>query len=46
MGEMRGAYRVLVGKTDGNRTLERPRRKWEYDIKIYLQDVEWVHGLD
>ena len=45
-GEMRGAYRVLVGKPDGNRSLERPRHKWGYNIKIYLQEVEWGHGLD
>ena len=27
-GEMRGAYRVLVGKPEGRRPLERPRRRW------------------
>jgi len=46
MGEMRGAYRVLVGKPDRNRSLGRPRHKWEYNIKIYIQEVEWGHGLD
>jgi len=44
MGETRGASRVLVGKPDGNRSLGRPRHKWEYNIKIYLQEVEW--GMD
>ena len=46
MGEMRGAYRILMGKSEGNRSLGRPRHKWEYNVKIYLQEVEWGHGLD
>jgi hypothetical protein len=33
-------YRVLVGKPDGKRPLGRPRRKWEDDIKMDLQEVE------
>jgi hypothetical protein len=39
MGERRGLYRVLVGKTVGKRPLERPRRSWEDNIKIDLQEV-------
>jgi hypothetical protein len=39
LGEERGTYRVLVGKPDGNRPLGRPRRRWEYNIKIYVQKV-------
>jgi len=39
MGERRGIYRVLVGKPEGKRTLGRPRRRWEDDIKIDLQEV-------
>jgi len=39
---MRGAYRFLVEKPDG-----RPRRRLNDNIKIDLQEVEWVeHGLD
>jgi len=34
MGEKRGAYRVLVGKPEGNRSLGRPRHKWEDNIKM------------
>ena len=39
MGERKGAYRVLVGKPEGRRPPERPRRRWEDNIKINLQDV-------
>jgi hypothetical protein len=39
MGEDRGVYRVLVGKPEGNRPLERPRRRWEDNIKMDLQKV-------
>jgi hypothetical protein len=41
MGERKGAYRVLVGKTQGG-----PSRKWEDNIKIYLREMVWGHGLD
>ena len=44
MGERRGVYSVLVGKPEGKRPLVRPRRSWEDDIKMDLQDVG--HGLD
>jgi hypothetical protein len=36
-----GAYRVLVGKTEGKRSLGRPRRRWEDNIKMNLQEVRW-----
>jgi hypothetical protein len=39
MGEERGVHRVLVGKSEGKRTLGRPRRIWEDDIKMDLQEV-------
>ena len=32
MGEDRGVHRVLVGKTKGKRSLERPRLRWEDNI--------------
>jgi hypothetical protein len=41
MGERRGAYRALVGKPKGRRPLERPRRRWEDNIKIDLREVGW-----
>jgi hypothetical protein len=39
MGERRGVYRALVGKPEGRRPLERPRRKWEDNIKMDLREV-------
>jgi hypothetical protein len=45
-GEKRVSYRVLVGKPDGKRPLGRPRRRWEENIRIYLEEIGWGHGLD
>ena len=47
MGEERGAYRVLVGKPEGKRPLERPKHRREDNIKMDLQEVgcggvDWV----
>jgi hypothetical protein len=39
MGEVRVVYRVLVGKPEGKRPLGRPRRRWEDNIKMNLQEV-------
>ena len=39
MGEGRGVYRVLVGKPEGKRPLGRPRRRWEDNIKMDLQEL-------
>jgi hypothetical protein len=36
-GEKRNAYRILVGKPEGNRPLGRPRRRWVDNIKIDLK---------
>ena len=44
MGASRGAYMVVVGKPEGRRTLERPRRRWTDNIKIDLTEVEWGGG--
>jgi len=41
MGERRGIYRVLVGKTEGKRLLRRPRLRWQDNIKMDLQEVGW-----
>ena len=47
-GERRGVYRVLVGKPKGKRPLERPRLRWEENIKMDLQEVgcggmDWIY---
>jgi hypothetical protein len=47
MGEGRGMYRVLVGKPEGKRPLGSPRRSWEDNIKMDLQEVgcggmDWI----
>jgi hypothetical protein len=39
MGAKSGVHRVLVGKPEGKRPLGRPRRRWENNIKMDLQDV-------
>ena len=39
MGEGRGVHRVLVGKPEGKRLMERPRHRWEDNIKMDLQEV-------
>ena len=44
-GERRDAYWGLVGKPEGRRPLGRPRRRWEYNIKIDLQEVG-MGGMD
>ena len=39
MGKSRRVYRVLVGKPEGKRPLDRPRRTWEDNIKMDIQEV-------
>ena len=36
MGEDRGVHRVFMGKPEGKRSLRRPRRRWEDNIKMDL----------
>jgi hypothetical protein len=48
MGEMRNAYKILVGKSEGKRPLGGPGRRWEDNIKIdfweiCLEGVDWIH---
>jgi hypothetical protein len=42
MGEDRGVHRELVVKPEGKRPLGRPRRRWEYNIKMDLQEFGGV----
>ena len=44
MGEDRVVHRVLVGKPEGKSPLGRPRRRWEDNIKIDLQEVGGGRG--
>ena len=39
MEEWKGVYKVLVGKPEGKRPLGRPRRRWEDNIKMDLEEV-------
>jgi hypothetical protein len=39
MGEVRGAYNILVGRPEGRRPLGRPRRRWEDNIKTDLREM-------
>jgi len=45
MRERNDAYKVLVGKPEGKRPLGRPRRSWEDNIKMELQEVGF-RGMD
>jgi hypothetical protein len=40
MGEKRNACRILVGRSEGKRPLERPRHRW-MNIIIYLREIGW-----
>jgi len=47
MGDRRDVYRVLVGRPEGKRQLGRPRREWEDNIKMVLEEVgcgnmDWI----
>jgi hypothetical protein len=42
MGEGRGGYGILVGRSEGKRPLGRPKRKWEDNIKMDLKET----GID
>jgi hypothetical protein len=45
MGERRNVYKVLVGKPEGKRPLERPRRRWKDGIKMDLRETGWGAGV-
>jgi len=47
MRDRRGVFRFLVGKTEGKRPLGRPRRRWDDNIKMDLQElgcrgIDWI----
>jgi hypothetical protein len=39
MGQKRNAYRIFVGKPEGKKPLERPRRRWVDNIKIDRREI-------
>jgi hypothetical protein len=45
MGEVRGVYRVLVGKPERKRSLGRHGSRWEDNIRLDLQEVG-CRGMD
>jgi hypothetical protein len=49
VGEKKDAFSNLVGKPDEKRTLGRPRRRWEHNIRMDLKEigwdcVDWIHA--
>ena len=45
MGDVLGAYRVLVGIPEGKKPLGRPTRRRDDNTKTDLQEVGWGHGF-
>ena len=43
MGELRGVYRLMVGKPEGKRPLGRPRHRWVDNIRMDLQEVGYEY---
>ena len=51
MEEGRSAFKILTGKPTGNRPLGRPRRRWEDNIRMDLEEIginagNWVHSAE
>jgi hypothetical protein len=44
-GKSRSAYRAVVGKHEGKRLCERPRHRWESNIKMDFQKIGWGLGF-
>jgi hypothetical protein len=45
MGEERKVYKVLVGKPEGRRPLGKPRRRWEFGVRMDLKEIG-LEGVD
>jgi hypothetical protein len=41
MGDMRNAYKILVGKPEGKRPFRRSRDRWEDNIRVALKEIGW-----
>jgi hypothetical protein len=46
MKEMRNAYKILVGKPEGKRQLERPKCSWEDNIRMCFRETSGSCGLE
>ena len=44
MEEGRSAFKILTGKPTGNRPLGRPRRRWEDNIRMDLEEIDINEG--
>jgi hypothetical protein len=42
---MRITYNIMVAKPVGKKPLERPRRRWKYNIRMDLREI-WWEGVD
>jgi hypothetical protein len=40
-GQMRNAYRIVVGTPEGKRPHSGPRCRWEDNIRMYVMEIEW-----
>jgi hypothetical protein len=41
MGDMRNDYKIFLVIYEQTRTLERPRRRWKDNIKMYHKEIAW-----
>ena len=46
MEEGRSAFKMLTGKPTGKRSLGRPRRRWEDNIRMAGNLVDYTYGRD
>ena len=44
MKDGRNGYKILTGKPTGKRPLGRPRRRWEGNIRMYLEEIDMNAG--
>jgi hypothetical protein len=44
VGETKSAYSILVAKPEGRRPFERPRRRWENNLRMGLGEEVWRNG--
>jgi hypothetical protein len=45
MGEMKSAYKILVGRPKGRRPIMKPTHRWEDNIRMVLRKIGW-EGVD